>query len=243
MMSAGSRAVDVWTVRLDAPAALSRACRALLSAEEAAHADRFVTEALRTSYAVSHGALRVLLAHYLARAPRDVAFTHGPAGKPALAGESRLRFNMSHSGRLAAYAFTCDCEIGIDIEEMQAIPDLESIAERFFCRTEASQLLSLTGDRNRQESFFRCWTRKESYIKALGDGLTVPLDQFQVTLLDDAPPALVHIADDTRAAAEWTVHHLEPAPRYVGAVAYRSAARELELQPLREAHEIFALIP
>ena len=238
----GEPGVDVWAVRLAAPAAVSRAFRSLLSPEEMSRADRFAQAHLKASYEVSHGVLRVLLSPYLKRSPRDLEFTFGRAGKPALRGDSRLRFNMSHSGSLAAYAFTLDCEIGIDIEEVRNMPDLEPIAQHYFCPTEAGQLLSIPDEERRQEAFFRCWTRKESYIKAIGDGLSVPLDQFQVTFSPDSAARLVHIGHDAGAASAWTLQHLDPAPGYVGALAYRAPARQVELHPPRQAQEILDLL-
>jgi 4'-phosphopantetheinyl transferase len=231
----------VWAVWLGAPAAAASALRALLSTEETRRADRFAYAHLRASFEVSHGVLRLLLAQYLKRSPRGLEFTLGPAGKPALRGDSPLRFNMSHSGGLAVYAFTSGCEIGIDVEEVRHMPDIEQIAQRYFCREEASQLLSIAAEGPRQEAFFRCWTRKESYIKAIGYGLSAPLDQFQVTLSPDSPARLVHIGHDAAAASAWTLQHLEPAPGYAGAVAYRAPARQVELHSPCHAQEMLNL--
>jgi 4'-phosphopantetheinyl transferase len=233
-----ARRVEVWPVRIEPADAVSHAGRSLLSPEEVGRADRFSYAHLRVFYEVSHGVLRMLLSRYLSLAPREIEFTFGYAGKPALCGDSRLRFNMSHSGGLAVYAFTLDCEIGVDIEEVREMTDIEAIAEHQFCRAEASELLGVSGARERREAFFRCWTRKESYIKTIGDGLSVPLDQFQVTFLADTPARLVHIGNDATAASAWTLHHLEPAPGYVGALAYRGEARRVTLHPPRLAQEI-----
>ena len=238
----GASGVDVWAVRLAAPAAVSRAFRSLLSPQEMSRADRSHQAHLKASYEVSHGVLRVLFSQYLKRGPREVEFTLGRAGKPALRGDSRLRFNMSHSGGLAAYAFTLDCEIGIDIEEVRTMPDLEPVAQHYFCGAEAAELLAIPDERRRQEAFYRCWTRKESYIKAIGDGLSVPLDRFQVTFSPDSAARLVHIGHDAGAASAWTLEHLEPAPGYVGALAYRAPARPVELNPPRQAQEILDLL-
>jgi 4'-phosphopantetheinyl transferase len=237
----GTQSVDVWAVWLSAPTPGSCAFRALISSEEILRADRFVFEHLRVSYEVSHGVLRVLLAQYLKCSPRELVFTFGRRGKPTLCGDSQLRFNMSHSGGLAVYAFTFGCEIGVDIEEVRDMCGFEQIAERYFCRAEASQLLSITGEEQREDAFFRCWTRKESYIKAIGDGLCVPLDQFQVTLLPDAPARFVHIGHDTSSASTWTLQHLEPVPGYVGALAYHADARNIVLRPPQHAQDILDL--
>jgi 4'-phosphopantetheinyl transferase len=167
-----------------------------------------------------------------------VAFTFGPRGKPALRGDSPIRFNLSHSGDLALFAFTANCEIGVDLEEVQNMSDIEQIASRYFCRAEASELLSIADTELKQKAFYRCWTRKEAYVKAVGDGLYVRLDQFQVTLLSDQPARLVHIGNDVRPAAEWTLQHLDPAPKYVGALAYKAVARDVAFRQPLEAQEL-----
>jgi 4'-phosphopantetheinyl transferase len=238
----GAPAVDVWTVRLAAPATVSCALRTLISPDEIRRAERFAFENLRSAYVVSHAVLRVLLARYLGCHPREPEFAFGRGGKPALRGGSRLRFNMSHSGGLAVYAFACDCEIGVDTEQVRDTSDFEQIAGRYFCPAEAAELLSLPGGPPRRDAFYRCWTRKESYIKATGDGLSAALDQFQVTLLPDAPARFVHIGHDASAATSWTLHHLEPVPGYVGALAYREGARHLALHPPQLAQEILNTI-
>jgi 4'-phosphopantetheinyl transferase len=234
--------VDVWTVWLDVSASESHAFRELISADEILRADRFAFERLRISFEVSHGILRILLAQHMRCNPRELAFTFGPKGKPSLCGNSQLRFNMAHSGGLAVYAFSLDCEVGVDIEEVRNLRDFKQIADRYFCREEASQLLSVAGEKQRAEAFFRCWTRKESYIKAIGDGLSVPLDQFQVTLLPDSPARFIHIGHDTNAASMWTLRHLSPAPGYIGALAYPGAARNTVLHPPQHARDFLDLL-
>ncbi len=234
--------VHVWPLHLTASDVVNYAYRTFLSPEEVARAGRFSFEHLRRSYEVSQGALRLLLAHYLACRPGDVGFTLGPRGKPAVLGGSRVHFNMAHSGGLALYAFTKDCEIGIDVEEVRPIPQLQEIAAHCFCPAEVSELLSIDDTSARYEAFFRCWTRKEAFVKALGDGLYLPLDQFQVTLSPADVTRFVHIGNDVSAACEWTLQHLDPAPRYVGALAYKSKARRVMLGDPIEAHELLRVI-
>jgi 4'-phosphopantetheinyl transferase len=219
--------VHIWAVSLTAPEAVNRAYRALLSPAEVAHADGFAFERLRRSYEVSHGALRLLLARYAECCAQDVVFAFGSKGKPSLRGVSRIRFNMSHSGDLALYAFAADCEVGIDVEEAREMSDIEQMSSQFFCSAETTELLSICCVKSRLQAFFRCWTRKEAYIKAIGDGLYLPLDQFQVTLLRDEPVRFVHIGGDPMAAVDWTLQHIEPFPDYIGALAYRSRPRDV----------------
>jgi len=228
--------VHVWAVWLNASAEVNRAYRRMLSPDEIVRADRFVFEHLTRSYELSQGALRLLLAHSLKCAPQDIQFRFGARGKPMLQDGSQICFNMAHSSGLALYAYTVSCEIGIDVEELRDISDIEQVASHYFSKAEAAELLSISRELPRRDAFFRCWTRKEAYIKAIGEGLYLPLDQFQVTLLPDAPAKFVHIGNDCSAASEWTLQHLDPAPNYVGALAYQGAPRILVLhEPLHPA--------
>ncbi|MGH9692012.1 MAG: 4'-phosphopantetheinyl transferase family protein [Candidatus Acidiferrales bacterium] len=230
--------VPVRAVWLTASPQAIRTYRSLLLPEEKARAERFAFDHLRQLYELSQGALRLLLARYLKCPAQEVAFTFGPKGKPALRGESRLRFNKTQSGSLALYAFTTDCEIGVDVEEMREAPDIDQIASHYFCRAEASELSSLGSPRAKQEAFLRCWTRKEAYIKAVGDGLYMPLDQFQVTLLPGDPARFVHIGNDERIASDWTLQHIEPARGYIGAVAYRAKPRAIDFHRAVDCNEL-----
>jgi 4'-phosphopantetheinyl transferase len=218
--------IHVWTVPLTGSPETIAACRDLLSSEERARADRFVFPHLRDSYALSQGALRLLLASYLTIPPHEIRLASGPKGKPSLLDEPHLDFNKSHSKGLALYAFTNDCAVGIDVEELRQLPDFQQIASGFFCPLEAQELASV---KDTAAAFFRCWTRKEAYIKAVGDGLSIPLDEFQVTLLAEHPARFVHIGNDDRAASTWNLHHLEPAPGYIGALAYAGTRRSLQV--------------
>jgi 4'-phosphopantetheinyl transferase len=228
----------VWAVRLKATDEAMGHYQALLGPEERARAARFAFDRLRGPYELSHGVLRLLLSRYLNCEARDLSFTHGPRGKPALRDQSRIRFNMSHSGSLALYAFTADRDIGADVEQVREIADLPQIASRYFCQPETAQLLSMEGGEARQEAFFRCWTRKEAYIKAVGDGLSLPLDQFQVTLLPSELARFVHIGGDKELAGKWSLHHLDPARGYFGALAYPGEAREIRSHELLDPQKL-----
>src|SRR5262249_7235080 len=161
-------------VRLRAPDSVTARYAELLAADESSRAGRFAFDHLRHSFTLARGAMRILLGHCLNAPPESIVFAYGAKGKPSLAAPSRVRFNTSHSGDLALFAATLDCELGVDIEHARAMPDLEEIATRFFSAEEKSDLLALPPDQ-REAAFFRCWTRKEAYIKAIGDGLAVPL--------------------------------------------------------------------
>jgi 4'-phosphopantetheinyl transferase len=209
----------------------------MLSPQEQDRAARFRFEALRNSFILRRGALKLLLGRYLDICPDVVQFRYSGNQKPAIAPEHRLKFNASHSGGLTVFAFTLDREIGIDVEHIRPVPDMAGIAKRFFCPEEAAELISLTG-REQERAFFLGWTRKEAYVKALGSGLSEPLDSFRVTISPAAPAGFVHIAHDADAAKLWTLHDLALAPEYAGALAYADAPRPLRLSPTMKAPEL-----
>ena len=224
------RAVHVWPVSTYAPDAVVERFRVLLAPDETDRADRFRFPHLRQSFMLARGALRVLLGQYLNTAPAEIEFSYGSKGKPAVAAGNRLQFNASHTGDLALFAFTLDCGIGVDVEPIRPMPDIEDVAKRFFCAEETEELMSLP-EGQREHGFFLCWTRKEAYIKATGDGLSTPLDAFRVTLRPGAPANLVHLQRDYRAAEAWTLQDLTSAPGYAAALAYRDSPRPLKTFP------------
>lgn len=235
------REVHVWFVEL-APSSVSvEACFHSLSADERERASRFRFEHLKTAFTLSRGILRVLLGRYLAVEPDRIRFGYGTRGKPRLAfPETPLEFNLAHSGRFLAVAFALGCELGVDIEEVRPVRDEESIVRRFFSREESQEWLEL--DRSqRDEAFFRCWTRKEAYIKALGDGLSMPLDSFRVSLRPGVPASLIHAAGDA-AASKWSLCSLAPADGYVGSLALPECARTVRIVPCLTADAVLELV-
>ena len=172
-------AIEVVVTPLNPGPQAVRASEALLSVEERARAGRFVFEDDRRRYTVARAQLRRLLGERLGERPEAVGLTYGAHGKPALAPRhagSGLRFNVSHCGDVAVHAFTRGREIGVDVEAVRALPDADQIAARFFSPRENQAYQALpSGDR--AVGFFNCWTRKEAYIKALGEGLAHPLQR------------------------------------------------------------------
>jgi 4'-phosphopantetheinyl transferase len=222
--------IHVWSVRLDPPAAQVERLGRFLAAEEWARANRFRFEKHRRQYVVGRGALRVLLAAYLDIPPEEVQFQYGPRGKPFLApppGTTGLQFNLSNSDELALVGFVLGPEIGVDVEYLRLMEDCEQIAERFFSESERRVLRGIPFP-TKQEVFFNCWTRKEAYLKAVGEGLAAPLDSFDVTLAPGDPPRMLTLEGDAGRAARWSLHHLRPADDYIGAVAIEGGTWELE---------------
>lgn len=223
--------IHVWTIPLDPPAAEVEALWPLLADDERARAERFRFPRHRRRYTVGRGALRTLLSRYLGVEARAVGFRYGPNEKPYLepalaAAADGLEFNLSNSDELAVVAFTVGAEVGADVERLRPMPDALDVAERFFSATER-QVLAAVPEGDRERTFFRCWTRKEAYLKAVGTGITVPLDRFDVTLAAEDPPRILAMEGDPEKAAAWTLAHLEPQAGYLGALAIRARPRRL----------------
>ncbi len=190
--------------------------RAFLSSDERERAARFHFERDRGRYSVCRSVLRELLAGCLNAAPEEIEFRYGEAGKPELR-EGSPRFNVSHSHDLALIAIALETELGVDIERIRAGVEREGIAERFFSPGEIAELRATPAE-ERDEAFFRCWTRKEAYVKARGGGLSIPLDSFDVTLARERAE-LSRAAD----AERWTMMALEPAPGYAAALVVEAS--------------------
>lgn len=192
-----------------------------LDGNERVRAERFYFRRDRNHFIVAHGLLRLILSRYLNIEPSDLRFCYSPYGKPMLAKEfdgDRLRFNLSHSHGLALYAVTRARELGIDIERIR--PDLtyEQLAERFFSPREVAALRAVPTSR-RLGAFFSCWTRKEAYIKARGEGLSFPLDHFDVSLAPGEPATLLSTIGDPLETRRWSLRELDLAPGYAAALA------------------------
>lgn len=210
--------IHVWSVRLDPPSGRVEELGRPLSDDEWARANRFRFDKHRRQYVVGRGALRTLLAAYLGTRPEQVIFKYGPRGKPFLAEETGLFFNLSNSDEMALIALVQGREVGADIEYLKPMPDCEQIAERFFSESERVVLRGIPPER-KEEAFFNCWTRKEAYLKAVGEGLAAPLDSFDVTLALGEAPRMLTLKGDPEAATKWLFEHLRPAPDYIGAIA------------------------
>jgi 4'-phosphopantetheinyl transferase len=213
--------VHVWRASLDPAASCVEHLQRTLSADERHRAARFHFPRDRRRFIVARGVLRDILGRYLGVPPSALGFRYNAYGKPALAGvadEEGLRFNVSHSDETALFAVTCGREVGVDIEHLRTAIACEDIAERFFSARERASLRALPAE-VKHRAFFNCWTRKEAYIKAHGEGLSLPLDQFDVSLAPGEPVALLATRSDPREALRWSLQALTPGPGYVAAVA------------------------
>jgi 4'-phosphopantetheinyl transferase len=197
----------------------------LLAPDERDRASRFHFDVDARRYTVGRCALRRLLGAYLDGCdPRDVAFSYGAHGKPSLASthQSVVRFNVAHSGGVALMGFAIGAELGVDVERVHDLPDLPSVMRSSFAAGERQQI-SLLPEHDRLDAFFRCWTRKEAVLKALGSGLARPLDSFDVSV-DALEARVLAMPGDAGPSDEWRLLSLLPAPGFVGAAAWRGQA-------------------
>lgn len=212
--------VQVWQVGLQQPAATIDQLYTLLHAEEQQRAARFHFPADQRRYIVGRGTLRVLLSHYLQTPAAQLTFSYNAYGKPQLAGAAEslpLQFNLSHSGEYALYAIAQQRIVGIDIEWMRTNIEYLDLARHVFSPYEQAVLTALP--RTEQlAAFYRGWTRKEAFIKARGMGLSLPLDQFDVTLQADIPPQLLATHDDPAEAERWRLCDLPCPSGYAAAL-------------------------
>ncbi len=213
-------ATHIWRVTLEQTPA--RICQLfqLLSQDERERAERFFFERDRRRFIVGRGALRIILGRYVGVGPDQLRFGYALHGKPYLAnsfGHFTLQFNMAHSNELAVYALARGCQVGIDVEYIRPLLELDQIASRFFSASESMALRAIP-ENQKVEAFFNCWTRKEAYIKAIGDGLAQPLDQFQVSLAPGEPARLLNVEGLPEQINRYSMMAFTPDFGYVGAL-------------------------
>jgi 4'-phosphopantetheinyl transferase len=213
--------VHVWAVPLHGDA---ERFGAVLSPAEQQRLQRFHFADHRRRYQIGHGALRAILAGYTGTPAAKLEFKQGPRGKPYLAGAGPF-FNLSHSGKLALVGVS-QTELGLDVEKVRHLESLTEIARKHFSPVEFDALAALQGD-ERELAFYRCWTRKEAYIKALGEGLSMPLDSFDVSLCE--APRFLRCRDGADDPANWSLLDVSPGPEFVGAAAVRARDATLRL--------------
>jgi len=215
--------VQLWRVDLEAIRSEESRWQKILSPDEAKRASRFHFSADRQRFVAARALLRIILASYLNLDPSDLRFSYSKKEKPSLApnhAASGITFNLSHSGGIALYAFARGRDLGVDVEQVRRDIDVEPIASRFFSAHEQQQL-SKFPPAERVDFFFRCWTRKEAYIKATGDGLSLPLSQFDVSLAAGGTNALAATRPDASEAERWLLSEVPAGPGYIAAVCVR----------------------
>lgn len=236
----GSDEIHVWRASLCPPPATLARLQEMLSPDERTRAACFRFSEHRNRFKAGRGIQREILSRYLGITPDAITFHYSPHGKPeldSLTDRSGIRFSVSNSGGLALYALALEHAVGVDLEELRPMSDAEAIARRFFSARERETFLSLP-EAAREVAFFHCWVRKEAYIKAAGEGLSVPLDQFDVAFAPGETARLLGIRGSPNEAERWTLRELDPGDGYVGALVTQAKTGPLRLfdwsKPQRE---------
>jgi 4'-phosphopantetheinyl transferase len=216
--------VEVVSTALTEGTEALRALSGLLTDAERQSASRLAFDRDRRRFIVSRARLRQLLAARLGVGPESVELTYSPHGKPAVArADPDLRFNVSHCDDVAVYAFSYGIAIGVDVEAVRAIPDADRIAAHFFSADENEAYCALDAD-DKPLGFFNCWTRKEAFVKALGDGLNHPLASFAVSLAPGQPARILRVDDTPGDRCGWRMESFSPATGFVAAVVTEKRA-------------------
>jgi len=221
-----SDGIDVWCASLDRE---PQRFYKFLSQDEQARADRFYFERDRSRFIISRGLLRTILGYYLNIDPSKIQFCYGPHGKPALQSTFHKRvvhFNLSHSHDLALYAVSWNRQVGIDVEYIRPMLEAEHIANHFFSRDENTLIRTLPAA-ERTDLFFKIWTSKEAYLKAIGGGLTESLTQIEISLASTELTRIVSIDGDWRNALPWHLETLNPAPNYLAALVVQGSTSQI----------------
>jgi 4'-phosphopantetheinyl transferase len=224
--------VQVWVKNLDLPLEQIQNFEKTLSDDEKERAMRFRFVEHRRRFMVARGGLREILGRYLNLAPQDVRFEYDAKGKPSLCssfGESSLQFNVSHSQELALYGFVKSQRIGVDLEYVRTVKDLEHLAQRFFCPSEVAILKTLPSS-EKEKAFFGMWTAKEAYLKAIGEGIGGGLDQVEVAIASGKVQVLKSIAGDKQVVNQWRLWSFFPKPDYVATIAVEDVDQALSLE-------------
>jgi 4'-phosphopantetheinyl transferase len=222
--------VHVWYASLDITGQERRLLSRFLSQDESQRAKRFRFQKDREHFIGSHGILREIIGLYLRKDPACLVFQMNAYGKPYLDVPDEttgMFFNLSHSRNAALYAFSQKHEVGIDIEYMRSDVVKDRTAEHTFSQAEVKKLRSLH-PKDQIRAFYNCWTRKESYIKAKGEGLSIPLDQFEVSLTPGEPPCLLYTDWDEDEPQRWSLVDLGVGSSYTASLAVEGHGWELK---------------
>ena len=228
--------VAVWRVDLDAFVASTPILWPTLSPAEHERAARFRSERDRGRFVVRRAALRSILGLLLRRPPADVTLAKAASGKPFVPGERAVRFNVTDSASLALIAVAPEHDVGVDLERLDRSHGAEEVARHFFAAAEVAELERLP-PAIRWRAFLHCWTRKEAYVKARGQGLSLGLDTFDVSLALGGPPEPVRTTAEPDADERWSVYGFTPAADYAAALAVEGRPWRLVWRQLPERLE------
>jgi 4'-phosphopantetheinyl transferase len=222
--------VHVWATTLSAPARILDEFATTLSPNERERAHKFKFEKHRNRYIAGRGVLRKILERYLHADAAALRFVYSANGKPALSGEfadAGIHFNLAHSEDLALVAVTRVGVVGVDVECVRPVKEMDELVARFFSPRE-NEAFQKVADAVKPAAFFNLWTRKEAILKATGEGITRSLSLVEVSFLPGEPAQLLAISGDAAKAAQWSLRELSPAAGFTGAIAIQS--RDIEVR-------------
>lgn len=224
-LSAG--AVHLWRMTLSQPENAVTALKNTLSGDERARMARFNEPSARERFAITRGLMRAVLAYHLQISPTDLCFNYLPQGKPELAHPaSDIEFNVSHSRELLVCAVTAENRVGVDVEFVRPMRQMDKFAARFFSVDENAWLAEMPED-EKERAFFSIWTGKEAYLKACGDGITRQLRGISVISLPEKLLALSAADDRPADVGQWSLLPFNPADGFLGAVAVEGSPPKL----------------
>lgn len=219
-LSLSSDMVDAWYIDVNDCKKQILYYTSLLSTDEKLKADKFKFINDKNRFIIARGVLRILLGRYLSINPEKVAFKYGDYGKPEAKNNLSINFNISHSGKMIIFGFAKSHDIGVDIEEIKNNFDVLDIANNFFSKKEIQFLNNLPKE-HQKEGFYRCWTRKESFIKAKSIGLSYPLDSFSVSIDSHEHAELLETLWDINEKHKWALFSFSPSENYIGAISIK----------------------
>lgn len=225
-VSLSGNEIHVWQIDIESQIQNLKSFWPYLSNIEQSRANNFRFEIHKNKYIIRTGILRILLSNYMTCQPNEIEFKIGESGKPKLT-NSNLAFNLSHSKNKAIIAFAINLQLGVDIEYIDEKIEAKQIATHFFSTKEIEQLYALN-DVNVVDGFFNIWTKKEAFIKAIGTGLTYPLDSFDVNLDVIEKNALTHVGTSFAKAKKWNLFSIKTFKNYKAALAYKGKAKEVQ---------------
>jgi 4'-phosphopantetheinyl transferase len=213
--------IHVWTTTLNPPANVLVNFAATLSADETERAQRFKFEKHRNRYIAGRGALRAILAQYFNVDAATLRFDYLENGKPTLTGDfasAGIHFNLAHTEDLALVGVTRVGLVGVDVECVRPIKNVDELVARFFSARESESFQKVSADQ-KPIAFFNLWTRKEAMLKATGEGITRSLSLVEVSFLPGEPARVVAISGDAEAGKRWRLREMTPAKGFTAAVA------------------------
>lgn len=217
----------IWRADLELNACFKSSFLKLLSPDEKNRAQKFRFDNDSQNFIAARGILRSLVGKYLEINPAEISFQYNEFGKPGIANNTPLHFNISHSQNMALFAFTNNFDVGVDVEFVNPNIEVKDIAKNFFSKNEIIKLLSLP-EEQQALGFFNCWTRKEAFIKAVGEGLSFPLDQFEVSLEPDKPAKLLATHWDPKAVSKWSMYSITPGKKFVGSLVIEGLVEKVK---------------